>query len=226
MTSATLSVVSLSVALIVGREKLHSFVKDHKKKILVVLCVGAIVALSISGLLGAFWKWFLHPVPVPVWALTLEGLTLAMFATAAFVLWLRSLPEIPKPPNGKPVNVMDYTEDIIFGVLWRWGYTGYLNDGYVLDGKRLTAFCPVLECGNQLSVKDELHRMPRGSLGPIPVSLVCPRCHFKHDYEMHEGLLTQRVAEEVQRLINTGQFKGKVRAMREREQELRKLSNV
>jgi hypothetical protein len=145
---------------------------------------------------------------LPVWALFL----ICIFAVGAPVLISalmrrsKNLPESSREtrPPQRP-HPLQYTQDTIFNVFWRWSYTGNTIE-------TPEAFCPVVNCRCRLDIILDYERDTSRLGFVVPVSASCPHCNFRQNFEWPEDELRRRVSVEIERLINTGQFQARLRA--------------
>jgi hypothetical protein len=85
-------------------------------------------------------------------------------------------------------------------VRWNWKYIhNQIDEDY------FSAFCPRKNCRHRLDINDEVNRMNYHS-GEIPAFVSCPRCGFRRNFDWSRRELIRRVAGEVERRINTGEF--------------------
>jgi hypothetical protein len=104
-----------------------------------------------------------------------------------------------KPPR---LDWHNYVSDEIFGVRWEWRYKGNM-----LDCDSLAGFCPKQGCMNRLeSGFDPQNPTPAVDIFNPPVSMTCHRCRFKRHFDCDEETLQQRVVNEIERLVKTGQY--------------------
>jgi len=178
------------VAYFVNRNDLFAFWKSS----------GRIIA---TPFLSA-WNFFAHPVTWPVWALVLlviSGLAIAV-AVVLFVLW-RVSKETQQAPESTPIRWQDYRSDEIFGVRWSWAYVyGQLDN--------LVAYCPRKGCMHRLESRtnrllDANSAMLTGLIATD--SLFCRRCGFQQDLNTDLEHQKPNVVFEIERLINTGEFR-------------------
>jgi hypothetical protein len=116
----------------------------------------------------------------------------------------------PKPKRIRPAQKMRsqrpdwhrFVSDQIFGVLWRWGYTGNSINDNVLSG-----FCPKQGCMNRLDIDfDSQNPNAAKNFDTIPETMTCSRCGFKRHFDCDRQTLQVKVIHEIERLINTGQY--------------------
>lgn len=185
----------LSIALwYFTRAHFEKFWKKWRKVVFVALAIVATAGAAFRG----WFAWLTHPFTLPVWILILVAVLPA--ALLFGVLWLVvKLKELSKPAKIGPEH---YITDRIFNVVWVWGYKGHL-----IDEGSLSAFCPNADCKCRLTFKDDNERGWSGNLPSAPVSLVCPNCGFREDFDFRRRELFPRVSVEIERRIRTGEYK-------------------
>ena len=209
--SLVVATIALAVAAIAHREKLNEYLGKHWKLFAVVLGTGGVCALYLYGWpdwTRAWLKWFLHRVEVPVWILILGGLVLAAAPVGIllFLLWAYSQKVSGETGSPRQLTPSHYTSDEIFGVEWTWTYRGNVIN-------HPEAFCPRSACNCRLDLVDDFNRASVGlGLGPIPVTLVCPHCSFRHNVDWDENELLRRVSIEIERRIRAGEFQDRLAA--------------
>jgi hypothetical protein len=111
--------------------------------------------------------------------------------------------------KGLPLQISeyDYKTDEIFGVKWAWNF--YYQQ---LNEDSLTAFCPRPNCKNRLTMQQDYQRMRMrpssiGSQSVLPISFTCRNCGFNREFDLSWGELRRNVLEEVERRMNTGEFR-------------------
>jgi hypothetical protein len=184
----------------IDREQAKKFLKDHAGLIIAAFAVVIVYALWLRG----WFNWLTHPVTWPVWVCILLGIAGLAFGAGIIYLIFRA-----SSGEGLPFQIspFDYKTDEIFGVKWVWSFC-YQQ----LNEDSLTAFCPRSNCRNRL-MKREDHdrmRMRHGGYGGsliVPISFTCRNCGFSHQFDSSWGELKRDVLEEVERRINTGEFR-------------------
>ncbi len=198
-----LSIVLSIVTWLIDREQAKKFLKDHAGLIFAAFAVVILYALWLRG----WFNWLAHPVTWPVWAFILLAIGgLAIVAGVVYLIFRTSTGE------GLPFQIspFDYKTDEIFGVKWMWDF--YYQQ---LNEDSLTAFCPRSNCKNRLTMREDHDRMAvrhsgyGGSL-IIPISFTCRNCGFTHQFDSTWPQLKRDVLEEVERRINTGEFRQKM----------------
>lgn len=195
---------------------------------------GIVVAIaSILGLVIAIMAWLVAPkdffafckgLAWPVWTLLLLLFIMVILSVAAFtVLSWRNKDQIriesknprqqqeAKPilqPVVLPPDPRSYTSDEIWGVNWSWRWFGHQF------GNLVGPFCPNPHCLCRLD--QEICRDPnmyyRHKSMTMPISLVCPHCGFKRDYEFDLAQLMDKTLVEIERRINTGEYKSRLKS--------------
>jgi hypothetical protein len=228
---------SFIIAFIVNRDKLWDFVKKYWLLVPAMLALGGLWAFYefggfgwIANLWHGFAKWMSSGVPM--WfVLALVG---ALMGIQFLIRTIRkqrkamqglrprreayspiepkaqvpaSAPEAPATPelSKEDFRVEHYLEDLIDGVWWIWSYSG----NTVNVPKPL---CPNRHCQCDLFFREDYDR-PRYNaniytLPPPPVSLHCPRCNFKQDFDNDEPHVLNGVSQEILSRIRTGRFRG------------------
>lgn len=191
-----------------------SFCKDSWKFVLAMFFVVALVTAWIRS----WFNWLTHPVTLPLWVLILLLGLLFVFGVLLIAASLKkpllqietdrttspaqepTRPAQPAQPTQPDWH--NFVSDEIFGVLWRWSYSG----NTILDYD-LTAFCPRTGCMNRLEIEFDPQNpnIPRQYL-TIPESMTCHHCGFKCHFDCDRQTLQKRVINEIERLINTGQY--------------------
>jgi hypothetical protein len=99
----------------------------------------------------------------------------------------------------------NFDSDHIFGVLWRWNYSGN-----TLRESSLSAFCPQQGCMNRLEIEYDPQNpnFARSATidSGVPETMSCQRCGFKRHFDCDRETLKQKVIYEIERLIHTGQY--------------------
>ncbi len=182
-------VLSLPLAVVLWlltRETATRFWKRWQKRIFVLTTVVVLVGLWRFGWLG----WLSQPVTLPLWALLLMGGMIVTLGMGYF--FIKPMP-MPQAPN----NWLNYVNDEIFGVRWAWQFVGEKI------GTEFSAFCPRDGCRCRLQEKMNLEGDFHHGL---PISLVCPNCSFKMNFDCDWKELTRRVSVEIERRINTREY--------------------
>src|SRR5665213_471442 len=172
-----------TLAWLVDRNDAIKFCKDWGKTI-------------ISPFVFAF-NWLTHPVTWPIWALILLvflGLLLWLIGTC---LNKQSL----SPAQRAQGDFHNFTRREIEGVVWKWNYFGNrINDS------ALAAFCPKPGCMNRLE-SDFSPENPNRHAGLVPPdTMKCNRCGFIKHFDRDYDTLKRHVMDEIERLIETGQY--------------------
>lgn len=111
----------------------------------------------------------------------------------------------PAPPSRPDWH--KFVSDEIFGVFWRWSYSGNSINDHLLAG-----FCPKQGCMNRLEIDfDPQNPHLAGQFHTLCESMVCHRCGFKHHFDCDRESLQRRVIHEIERLINTGQYMARLK---------------
>lgn len=156
-------------------------------------------ALGVVALIGAMYRgwfaWLAYHVGLPIWILTV--IAVLPVALALGVVWF-----ISKSRESAEISPEQYTTDTIFNVVWQWRY-----NGHYIDEHSLSPFCPNESCKCRLSLIEDYQRNYALPLGQVPVSLVCPNCGFRENFEMNSDGLFSRVPIEIERRIRTGDYK-------------------
>ena len=211
-------VLSVPLAIVLWfftKEQFSKFWKNCRTPVFILL---AIVALAAAWRLGWFhwlsgvFDFFKHPIPLWVFILTLALIFLGFWILRTIVNAIknRAALEVPKQmgqpqhSEAKPcvstVHFSAYVNDTIFGIRWSWNYR---FDG-TMDPTALIAFCPNRNCGHRLDVHDDYERA--SYMCYLPISLHCPRCGFVQKFDCRLDGLQNRVAGEIERRINTGEY--------------------
>jgi hypothetical protein len=197
------------------KEHVAGFWKKWWRLIFSVLAVVTIVGAWRQG----WFSWLTHSTALPIWVLIL---ILFGGPLLGFIIWsvISSLPSkpventtkidrsqsVPKQSTQpvKPIQIdwHNFVSDEIFGVLWRWDYYGN-----TINDRSLTAFCPRPGCMNRLeSELDPANpNFGRQHYG-FPETMTCHRCGFKHHFDCDSETVRRRVVNEIERLVNTGQY--------------------
>jgi hypothetical protein len=140
------------------------------RETVIATLLGGVVLAAILGLFGKIpvwdWlvlaqRWLVHPVPIPLVVLMILVGIIGVFALA-FLLSVDNPP--PLPPW------LDYREDTIFGIVWRWRYDD--TERKQLVESSIAPYCT--KC-------DILLRGAPGFYAPITTSFICDECQFKRD---------------------------------------------
>jgi len=147
------------------------------------------------------WLWsaikffgglLVHQVATPVWMLLIL-LTLAIFPILHIVRLLRS--------NVNDLSENTYTQDNLFGVVWRWRY----NSFNVIDD--LWAFCP--NCDLELVYHEQRSEYCAPYIYPPDFTqFVCEKCNIKSE-KLPGGKSDAlgRIEREISRRLRTGEWK-------------------
>lgn len=156
---------------------------------------------SVIGTPFLFVYHFLtHPVTWPVWVLIVLPIAVLVIIAGVIYLIVRAVSGPRLPLHISPFH---YKTDEIFGVKWVWDFH-YQQ----LAENSLTAFCPRSHCRNRLTMRENYERMRMGGYGgTVPISFTCRNCGFSHPFESNWTELRRDVLEEVERRINTGEFR-------------------
>jgi hypothetical protein len=199
------TIVSALVAVIVNREKLTTFLKPHRKFLLMIVGVEVVWLLYSRGWLD----WLRRPTNTPIWVWLLVGCALIPLCWLTWVIrgavlsraiqaraqdYGPSRARITRPPPHT-----EYGNDAIFEVWWSWSYRRGLI--YLPD---LTAFCPNEKCRHRLAKRDDYERASYQHY--LPISLHCPRCGFVMKFDCGLDELQRRVSDEIERRINTKEY--------------------
>jgi hypothetical protein len=223
MISAAAGCLSLLIALIVNREKLAEFFYKYWGVVLVAFAVaGGWSFYDFGGLMylanlrHRFTEWMSKDIPI--WSVFI---VIAVFLGFRWV-W-RKVAKRPEPnnnaptPNNPPVPpsqlspedflVEHYTEDLIDGVWWQWTYSGH-----TVEVPR--PICPNKDCQCDLVFRQDWNRIydaPNiAHIGAPPVTLHCPRCPFKMDFNKTENQVLHDVMQEILSQIRTNRFRGRL----------------
>jgi hypothetical protein len=160
------------------------------------LILGALAVLTLITLWRVGWlDWLANSVTWPVWALIL--LAFSIPAVALLVLWICSLLEAqPAVPDWQ-----DYVSDNVFDVDWHWRYVAGK-----LDEFEFSPFCPNRACMCRLQPES------RGYAIAQAVSLVCPHCGYRRNFDFDWDRLRHNVVFEVERRLRTGEYKQRLAA--------------
>ena len=200
-------IVAVPVLLFTWLIKPKEFVSFYKVSWKFVLAIVFAVALFTVWIRGWF-DWLAHPVTMRFWVLILLLGLLFVFGVLLIAASLKKLTvQIETQTAGKSASSAkpdwhNYVSDEIFGVIWRWRYIGN-----TIDHDSLAAFCPRSGCMNRLKIGLD----PQNPNRPrdyyiFPESIVCHRCNFKHHFDCDGPTIERRVIDEIERLINTGQY--------------------
>lgn len=145
--------------------------------------------LAFAGLFGETYA-------VPGWALTILGF-LALVTVVRTVIGWRSNPSTPN--TVAPYRA--YVEDILFGVKWRWSWSGG-------DVSNLWCFCPV--CDAELVYDDSsVHNVY--SHEESKTLFICEHCNRNVKGRIEGGdkeYALGAVRREIRRRVRTGQYAG------------------
>jgi hypothetical protein len=213
---AAIAVVMLLLALIVNREKLLEFFNKWWWVILGVFALlgcwtfYAFIGFGFLKDLGhSFIKWM--SAGVPMWAIFVAVIIIIVgwwivrfivrFLKGGVKVAMTVTPSEVSPETFQPEH---YVEDLIFGVWWQWTYSGH-----TVNIPR--PICPDRHCQCDLGFREDWMRLndgPNMAIIPAPpVSLLCPRCGFKKDFNETKQQVLGSVSTEIVRLIRTGQFR-------------------
>lgn len=109
-------------------------------------------------------------------------------------------PEPTQVQEKQPPDWRNYVTDEIFGVEWQWRYLGNRLD------EVLGAFCPNKNCKCRLEDQPNENTNRRSYYYSFPISLVCPYCGFRRDFDFALEELNRKVLIEVERRLRTGEF--------------------
>ena len=183
-------------------------------------------ACDFTGMSSRLVQLARLPVGLPVWVLillVLLGMLLSVatrllrasfagssiriesrhFAPTRTEIVRQAQPPTHEPLAPAPPTPRNYTRDEIFGVTWSWQWHGQQF------GELMGPFCPRPNCLCRLDqdmCSDPNMYNPRNAFS-IPISLVCPHCDFKRNYEFDLAELTRKTMVEIERRINTGEFR-------------------
>lgn len=130
--------------------------------------IAAVLAPTIAGIIGwgwqAFWNlissipaWLVSGVTIPIWLLLIiGGISVYEILRIAYTLISHEHRE----------RWQDYTEDVFFGVVWRWRYSSYVG---ITDFRQ---FCPNPECDMELTI---IPRTIRGTRNTV-LYYTCEYC--------------------------------------------------
>jgi hypothetical protein len=213
------------VVWLVDRKQVIGFFKSCWPVILLLFVIVAFIAACFRG----WFNWLAHSVTLPVWVLILLVFLGLLLATAARLLSAtfgtssiriesshveqkqREIIRQEQTPQQKPLQPAqpephDYTRDEVFGVKWSWRWHGHQF------GDLMGPFCPRSNCVCRLDQErcsDPNMYNPRNAF-TMPISLVCPHCGFKRDYEYDFSELTRKTMTEIERRINSGDFRNRL----------------
>jgi hypothetical protein len=211
------------------KEHFNSFWRNWRKPIFWILACAAGLAAAVTA---ARHGWLTKQVQLPVWIFVLS------LALVLAVLWVAYLliealgsktparrtftPRSPGPPQSVPHQTafpperepgpLDYKGDDIFGVSWSWDYWGH-----TINDSTITAFCPLDKCRCRLDWKDDYERLIHtgGYHGATtPTTLICPNCGLSQAMQWDSRELRRRVALEIERRLNTGEFMKQLKGKR------------
>jgi hypothetical protein len=188
------TIVGLPVTIFTWLFTRESFAKFWKKWGKMIFGVTAVLCLVGVWRLGWF-NWLGYKISIG-WILASIALLVVI---AGITLWFLS----QSPKNGSNVltDWKAYVSDEIFELRWNWRYIhNQIDEDY------FSAFCPRKNCKHRLDINDDLSRLQYHSGGHAPVVVLCPRCGFTRNFDWSRHELIRRVAGEVERRINTGQF--------------------
>lgn len=164
--------------------------KEHAIKVWKKLLPWLLPVLTIAALLGIYrlggFNWLAVDVTWPVWKLLVLAFTIPLLAVTAGLIAL-AVKKVTGPSPG------DYRRDIINGIEWRWSYTGRL-----IDQASISPFCSNAACRSRLE-------LARNSFEGV--LLRCPHCKAAHQFDPDAKKLWRRIELEIERRINTGEFK-------------------
>jgi hypothetical protein len=213
MISAGVGTCSLLVAAIVNRQKISEFFKTYFWLVLSLFFVaGAWSFYQFGGLayVVRLWRrieqWLSKGVPI--WAILLSLCCLILlWKLGRFIAkFFKNIDDQQprKPLSPDDIRVEDYTEDLIDGVWWHWTYSGNTV-------KVPKPICPNQECQCDLFFREDWMRLNTGPnvarIGEPPVSLHCPRCNFRRDFDNVEGRVLHDVTQEILSQIRTDRFR-------------------
>jgi hypothetical protein len=189
---ATVATIPLTIILwLVTRELFMAFWKRWWRQIGVVA-----VLLTLVGLYRTGWlNWLGHRVALPVYGLLL--VPVIGLAVIWFILWLATAVKSKSSSSTAVTAHLSYVSDNIFGIQWKWDYTY----GKLLENT-VSAFCPEPSCRCRLVAQR------RSMYHAVDwIELVCPHCGFHKEFEKNWQQLVHLVLLEVERRINTGEFR-------------------
>ncbi len=203
-------IIPLLVALLVGlitwidRKQVIALFK--KRSIVFILaCWLVLFILMMVWLLLGDLNWFENSAfGDSVFSHVLELILLVILFDAAFIgeFFLLDLLFLQRRFSRDYLN---YVSDEIFGVRWHWRFKG----GIIVESQ-LRAFCPREGCLKRLELQvNQNPSTPMPEFGQ-PISLVCERCGFKHDFDYGMVRLSVDVLNEIQRRVATGEFRQKL----------------
>lgn len=191
-----------------------SFCKSTWPLLLVIFLIAGLIVTWVRG----WFSWLAHPATLPLWLVILLFILLFVFGVLFIAASLkksvvtieprRTVPPAretsypTQPTQPAQLDWHSFVSDEIFGVLWRWSYVyNRISDTSVI------AFCPRPGCMNRLEIgmdpqNPNIGRQPYS----FPATMGCHRCGFKHHFDCDENTLRRRVMDEIERLINTGQY--------------------
>ncbi|WP_395747472.1 hypothetical protein [Prosthecobacter sp.] len=162
-------------------KKFHSFWQKWKNWVVTLSIVASAIGLWKQGWLA----WLAAPVSIPVWGVILAAVPVILCVALIIREMFKSSSSVP--------TFEDYKSDMIFGIRWNWVY--HLGQ---IEPDLVNAFCPNDTCRCRLSHSWYLDRS--NSI------FNCPNCGFHHTLEGDEREVHRRVAIEIERRVNTGEF--------------------
>ena len=213
MISATAGTGSFVIALIANREKVCEFGTKHWRVILGLFTAGGLWSLYEYGALAYLMRLGkdLIGVRIPIWAIfaAIIFVIVARWTFRIFVTWRgqENDAETTRKLSLEDFRVEDYTEDFIDGVWWNWTYSGTT----VNVPKPI---CPDRNCQCDLFFREDWNRINDGPnvarIGAPPVSLLCPRCNFRMDFNKVQAQVLREVTQEILSQIRTYKFRGRL----------------
>ena len=165
------------------------FWKKWAGPVLSTAAVVTLVALWRSRILNSLGAR-LH---VPGWLVLVLGLLAVL---VSLICW--SLTHAGKAQR----DWRDYVSDELLGLVWHWRYAR--NEIQELS---LSAFCP--HCRHRLQPQQDADHRPPGPK-TAPVTLLCPHCGFKREFDSHFDQLKAKVIAEIERRLNTGEYRQRI----------------
>ena len=212
LISAFVGTGSLIIAFISNREKVYEFVKKSWPGITVLFALFGLWSLYEFGAwtyLMRLWLGLLNLIGfrIPIWAIFV-AIVFAIGVRWIFRLFInRRGHELTHQLSPDDFRVEDYIEDLIDGVWWHWTYSG--NKVNVPK-----PICPNSNCQCDLFFREDWMRLNCGPnvarIGRPPVSLHCPRCNFRMDFNKVEEQVLYDVTQEILSQIRTNRFRGRL----------------
>jgi hypothetical protein len=204
---------SCIIAFIVNRDKLWEFAQKYWWLISLPFVFLGAWSIYVFVVLGWVWHGLVNIVTVgiPIWVI----LAAVCVVIGVWFVWSWIAKQVNAEIAGQPrqsspeyYREEDYIEDLIDGVRWHWNYISGSTSITVGIPKPT---CPNSNCQCDLSFREDWNRVydsPNiARMGRPPVSLHCPRCGFKMDYDQPERGVLHAVSQEILSRLRTKRFR-------------------